>query len=39
VYIIRLYYDKHKDYFLTLKAYKGWSKLGERQARLVLDKV
>ena len=35
-YILSIYYKKHGDYLLALKAYKGWSKLGERQARLVL---
>jgi len=38
-YILSVYHKKHKNYLLALKAYKGWSALGERQARLVLSKV
>lgn len=29
-------YKKHRSWFKSIKAYKGWSELGERQARLVL---
>ena len=32
-------YKKHRSWFKSIKAYKGWSSLGERQASLVMNSI
>lgn len=36
--ILKFYLDKYEDIVKALKAYKGWSPKGERQAKLVYKK-